>query len=271
MRILSLGFVCGLLALTVHASAACVVRDFLTDPLPSGDPVEVAMETGFPGTDLDLAAGVLMLADGRSVPWAPARGVAGAAALDQATAGDMFAQRYPLTFDMTARLTPWFDPGRARNDAVFRALYGDSPAAVEAQLVPLRHDSGAVFAVTQSQCAATQLEAVLADPAARDPAAADWFRDVGGSFNWRVIAGTDRLSSHAFGAAIDLNAGLGGYWRWANRPEGDAGAFDTTIPPDLVAAFERRGFIWGGKWHHYDGMHFEYRPDLIIHARLTGP
>jgi D-alanyl-D-alanine carboxypeptidase len=23
------------------------------------------------------------------------------------------------------------------------------------------------------------------------------------------------------------------------------------------------GFIWGGKWYHYDTMHFEYRPELM--------
>jgi len=27
--------------------------------------------------------------------------------------------------------------------------------------------------------------------------------------------------------------------------------------------FERHGFIWGGRWWHYDTMHFEYRPELL--------
>ena len=26
---------------------------------------------------------------------------------------------------------------------------------------------------------------------------------------------------------------------------------------------ERHGFIWGGKWYHYDTLHFEYRPGLL--------
>jgi hypothetical protein len=30
-----------------------------------------------------------------------------------------------------------------------------------------------------------------------------------------------------------------------------------------VAVFERHGFIWGGRWAHYDTMHFEYRPELL--------
>ncbi|MEJ2663631.1 MAG: M15 family metallopeptidase, partial [Spirochaetia bacterium] len=28
--------------------------------------------------------------------------------------------------------------------------------------------------------------------------------------------------------------------------------------------FEKYGFIWGGKWYHYDTMHFEYRPELLV-------
>jgi hypothetical protein len=34
------------------------------------------------------------------------------------------------------------------------------------------------------------------------------------------------------------------------------------MPQEIVDIFERHGFIWGGKWYHYDTMHFEYRPEL---------
>jgi hypothetical protein len=40
--------------------------------------------------------------------------------------------------------------------------------------------------------------------------------------------------------------------RWANQ-----------IPQVIVDAFEAEGFIWGGRWYHYDTMHFEYRPELL--------
>jgi hypothetical protein len=30
----------------------------------------------------------------------------------------------------------------------------------------------------------------------------------------------------------------------------------------VIAIFEAHGFIWGGKWHHFDSVHFEYRPEL---------
>ena len=34
-------------------------------------------------------------------------------------------------------------------------------------------------------------------------------------------------------------------------------------PQAIVDAFEAEGFIWGGRWYHYDTMHFEYRPELL--------
>jgi len=37
---------------------------------------------------------------------------------------------------------------------------------------------------------------------------------------------------------------------------------DLDTPP--VEVFKRHGFTWGGKWHHYDTMHFEYRPELFL-------
>jgi len=27
------------------------------------------------------------------------------------------------------------------------------------------------------------------------------------------------------------------------------------MPQEIVDIFERHGFIWGGKWYHYDTMH----------------
>ena len=94
------------------------------------------------------------------------------------------------------------------------------------------------------------------------------FSNIGGSFNWRVIAGTQRLSAHSFGIAFDLNAMLGGYWRWSGETEGQVGPYQNKLPRRVVETFERYGFNWGGKLHHYDGMHFEYRPELILHARI---
>ena len=47
------------------------------------------------------------------------------------------------------------------------------------------------------------------------------------------------------------------------------GNYDNKVSWRLVEIMERHGFIWGGKWHHFDGMHFEYRPELILYSRLV--
>jgi len=39
--------------------------------------------------------------------------------------------------------------------------------------------------------------------------------------------------------------------------------YPNQIPWPIILIFEKYGFIWGGKWHHYDTMHFEYRPELF--------
>src|SRR5260370_39823973 len=42
--------------------------------------------------------------------------------------------------------------------------------------------------------------------------------------------------------------------------------YKNEIPWEIVHIFEKHGFIWGGKWYHYDTMHFEYRPEMIVPA-----
>ncbi len=251
----------------------CDPVDWLSLPLPAGDPVEVALETAYPGSDLDTAAGVFTTADGIAVPWQPARDVPPAERLDDATIGDMFVHGYPLDYDLAARRTPWQDPGRVRNDAFFRALWFNDEASARAALETATYSGAGQttrFTMTGKHCVRQQLQAALDEVAGLGAAMDRYFRNVGGTFNWRRIAGTSRLSSHSFGIAVDLNTRLGSYWRWSGAKPGQAGEMDMPYPPELVAAMERYGFIWGGKWHHFDSFHFEYRPDLILHARLTG-
>ncbi len=82
-------------------------------------------------------------------------------------------------------------------------------------------------------------------------------------FNYRTISGTNRLSKHAEGIAIDLNPYLnpwrGGHGR-TTRP------YDISIPGTLqagdvvVRAFENHGWTWGGKWSgSKDYQHFDKR------------
>jgi len=97
--------------------------------------------------------------------------------------------------------------------------------------------------------------------------------DNSSAFNFRVIAGTDLLSQHALGRAIDINP-VENPWRKAD-PAGagrivpDAGrAFaDRTVirpgmivrPGPVVAAFDELGWEWGGDWRHsFDDHHIAW-------------
>jgi hypothetical protein len=191
--------------------------------------------------------------------------------LDHPDIEDMFYQSYPLT-NPTDRLPKDFDPGRYRVEALFLALYGESESAVAKNCVPVEFCGSTVK--FNGRCgAADALRAVSADLVkvlARKPELRTYVEKLAGTFNWRKIAGTERLSNHSFGTAIDLNMAKAAYWRWQTPAQ-----FETfsrkNWPIEIVEAFERHGFIWGGKWWHFDTMHFEYRPEIIAYAKSQPP
>jgi hypothetical protein len=53
-------------------------------------------------------------------------------------------------------------------------------------------------------------------------------------------------SVHSWGMGIDVNA--------TDNPLGHV----PTLTPEFVACFEDAGFVWGGRWHKADGMHFQF-------------
>ena len=63
--------------------------------------------------------------------------------------------------------------------------------------------------------------------------------------------------------AIDIALKRSHYWRNDKPGKDGAIAFKNEIPMEIVRIFEKHGFIWGGRWYHYDTMHFEYRPELL--------
>jgi hypothetical protein len=76
------------------------------------------------------------------------------------------------------------------------------------------------------------------------------------------VAGTGQPSPHSFGIAIDLNTAFSEYWYWQRHNEPII--YRNRMPEEIVSTFEKHGFIWGGKWYHFDTMHFEYRPELLL-------
>lgn len=157
------------------------------------------------------------------------------------------------------------DPGRIRVEAFFEKMYGDSKAAVQAQLVTVDF-LGTPVQVTTVNDVHKHLKAVV-KALQKHPEWHSYCLPTAGTFNWREIAGTNRRSSHSYGIAIDLNVQWANYWRWAvgkkNATHKRPILYKNRLPLGLVALFEQEGFIWGGKWYHYDTMHFEYRPELL--------
>lgn len=187
--------------------------------------------------------------------------------LEQPDIEDMFFQSYPLA-NPTGTLPQNFDPGRIRVEGFFKALYGGSAKEVARNCVTVDF-CGHKVPFNSRHGAAQALAAVGRDLdrlfEAR-PELKIYVKELGGTFAWRLIAGTTRLSNHSFGNAIDLNVARSHYWRW-DAPARLA-AFSRKIwPAEIIGAFEKHGFIWGGKWWHYDTMHFEFRPDLIAYSR----
>lgn len=257
----SLGAAAFFVSLVIPAGPAapqsCSPRDFLTEPLPavSGQPMWIqAIGLAFPQVQI-LGSREFRIAYGdETITAEPPTGRAVPEMIAAPTVGDQFAIVYPLSRSLELRATPYHDPGRARHDGFLKLLYGEASGVVEQDLKTVAAGP-ARFRVTRRHGVACQLSAAIAEVDLNDDRIAPLFVGIGGSYNWRRIAGTERLSAHSYGIAVDVNAALGGYWRWSGAAEGNVGAYRNRVPWELVEAMERRGFIWGGKWHHFDGMH----------------
>ena len=175
------------------------------------------------------------------------------AQLDAPDLKDMFAQPYrkgpirPVTVEND-------DPGRIRVDALFQLAYPNAslqkgtflgrPVRVQAKIAP----------------ALARVEQRLDKAIAADPSLRKFLTKLGGTFNARTIAGTSRTSAHSYGVALDIDPSASDYWRW--QKQGPL-RWVNRVPQTIVDAFEAEGFIWGGRWYHFDTMHFEYRPELL--------
>jgi hypothetical protein len=179
---------------------------------------------------------------------------------------DMFFQPYPL-----GRLSEPprrdADPGRARNAAFFNKMYGDClKGGVARNLVDvvwLPKKWGRTVKATRINGVAQRLEAISAELDALPATFNSFLFPSAGTYNCRPIAGTTRVSAHGHGIAIDIATKMAHYWLWAKGKRSGDIPYQNKIPAQIVEIFERHGFIWGGKWYHYDTMHFEYRPELF--------
>jgi hypothetical protein len=191
------------------------------------------------------------------------------AMLDDPDLKDMFLMRYPAGEKGLAPEVN-FDPGRVRYLPLFKKMYGECRTAGfmanADNVVWLPSKDGKNVKFTKINGAAAALQKVadeldkLPDPLLK------YLRPIEGTYNCRPVAGTSRQSPHGFGIAIDIAGAHSHYWRWS-KPDADGRyPYRNEIPWEIVRIFEKHGFIWGGKWYHYDTMHFEYRPEIIATA-----
>lgn len=176
---------------------------------------------------------------------------------------DMLEQIYPLNH-VNCVMKENFDPGRCRVYELFSEVYGASRKTIESNLVSL--NSG--YSFNGRNKAAESLKAVmnqLIPMAQHNNTISNCLFPISGTYNYRIIAGTNQLSPHSYGIAIDLAVNNKDYWRWASKAEGDKRI--STYPAEIAEVFEKNNFIWGAKWSHFDIMHYEYRPEIILKAR----
>lgn len=256
-----LAMLSGIVAGLSHAQT---VAPILAPPTPFGI---AALLKAYPdhleridGNDLVWKDGSRMtIGDGRVGKTATQR-------LESADIKDMLVEAYPAGAPIKA-VAFEADPGRARNPAFFDKMYGDCrKGEVNGRLVDvvwLPKKWGKSLKVTSVNGVDKRLAAVSR---ALDelPAIFDvYLMPPAGTVNCRAIAGTSRLSAHGHGIAIDLALPRADYWRWDRTGADGRFVYKNRFPSEIVDVFERHGFIWGGRWYHFDTMHFEYRPELL--------
>jgi len=190
------------------------------------------------------------------------------AKLERPDLRDMLSLPYP-DGEQEKPPAPHHDPGRFRPEQFFKYLYGKNEAEVRSALRPVQwlpSQNGPWLLITTRFGVDKKLEAVIAELEKLGPDYNKYLLPPGGSFNYRTVEGTGRLSPHSYGIAIDIAVSESHYWLWEKK---GAEEYRNSIPYKIVEIFEKHGFIWGGKWHHFDTMHFEYRPELLLKNNST--
>ncbi len=183
--------------------------------------------------------------------------------LDYASLKDMMSQCYKAGRNFKIPIDENYDPGRIRHEPIFYKMYGKSKGEVLKNLVAIDW-FGRKLKVSKINGADKKLDSVKKELSKLPLEFHKYFVKTAGSFNFRKIAGTSRISAHSFGIAIDLNTEYSHYWRWQKPGSNGKYKYINKMPPEIVEIFEKYGFIWGGKWYHFDTMHFEYRPELLM-------
>jgi hypothetical protein len=170
---------------------------------------------------------------------------------------DMMRFPYPRG-PIAPRLEQHGDPGRARVEALFDAVYLGAPGG-RPELARVALDGELVRVHRRVAPSLERVDEALGAHIARNAGLRAFLHPLGGGHVDRRVRGETRRSPHAWGIAVDIATATADYWRWDRGPL----RWRNRVPEEIVQAFEAQGWIWGGRWAHYDTMHFEYRPELL--------
>ena len=72
------------------------------------------------------------------------------------------------------------------------------------------------------------------------------------AYAWDHVRPNGERSDHAYGGTFDINTK-------DNYESGNGSKYSVRTRPDVIAAFEKQGFFWGGNWDtSKDDMHFSF-------------
>lgn len=182
---------------------------------------------------------------------------------------DMLEQLYPIGI-INGVMEKDFDPGRIRSYSLLKEVYGGDRKSIESNL-KMANLAYRRFQFNGNNNASKSLENAVKELmpiSQKNPNVSKALFPSSGTFNYRCISGTSLLSPHSFGIAIDLARDRRDYWKWVSKEEGDKRIQE--YPKEIIDTFEKNGFVWGGKWSHFDILHFEYRPEIILKSRYFG-
>ena len=238
----------------------------------------------YPDTIRGMDEDMLVFANGARLPFTSLREKDYFEALAHPDIADHLRIPYPTGPDSFEAPPIHCDPGRFRNEDFFKTMYGKTEEEVRSNLVEIvwmprtvdkRRSVSKINGVDKNF-------ALVSEALDRLPEELRCYvNDVEETFKWRSIyknAVWNRVSLplrsvHSFGIALDirpkesaLHPGVYDYWVSHTEEFQEIGRFTyyRRLPREIVEIFENHGFIWGGKWFHFDPMHFEYRPELLV-------
>ncbi len=240
-------------------SILCAWGLAMAEKIPTG---AAAIIEAYPKMEFTYSDNKIVFPDGYSIIFDDGKTKSYTDVVEDPDLEDMFSLKYEMSIPPSTMA----DGGRARCDAFYKRMYGSSESQVRKHMVKVNW-FGQQLLVSTVNNVDKQLSAV-AEEIEKKPHLKKYM-EKSSSFYWRMVRGTkNRLSAHSYGITLDVNTSYSDYWLWKNPKKSELDSnikYNNRIPMQIVNIFQKYGFIWGGYWFHYDTMHFEYRPEILIY------